>query len=96
MGIGQIAVVDLVGVFRQFALEFDFAGIVEDAQLDLGGVGGNSAKFTPRPSQVAPSGKGRPSRILTAQRAPRLGFFGLDMIAPKRLVRITDQLREQN
>ncbi|MNG40828.1 hypothetical protein D3C84_1296180 [compost metagenome] len=40
VGIRQIAVVNLVGVLRQLdAFEFDFAGIIEDAQFDLGGVG---------------------------------------------------------
>ncbi|MCY1418087.1 hypothetical protein D9M71_336340 [compost metagenome] len=40
MGVGQVAVPDLVGVFGQVdALQFGLAGGVEQAQLDLGGVG---------------------------------------------------------
>src|SRR5450830_1758256 len=43
----------------------------------------NSAKLTPRPSQVAPSGKGRPSRIREAWASGvGSGFFGLVMGAP--------------
>ena len=59
----QIAVPDFVGVFRKFdALEFSFAAVVEQAELDLGGVGAeNRAKLVPWPSQVAPSGWGWPS-----------------------------------
>ena len=55
---------DFVGELGQRdALELGLAGIIEQAQLDLGGVAENSAKLTPRPSQVAPNGNGRPSRM---------------------------------
>ena len=60
--IRQIAVPDLVGVFRQFyPLEFRAPGIVEQAELDLVALAENSEKLTPRPSQVAPRGLGEPS-----------------------------------
>ncbi|MNP23345.1 hypothetical protein D3C76_1160510 [compost metagenome] len=40
VGVRQIAVVNLVGVFRQLdAFEFDVAGIIENAQFHLGGIG---------------------------------------------------------
>ncbi|CAI8786934.1 hypothetical protein EMIT0347P_10848 [Pseudomonas sp. IT-347P] len=43
----------------------------------------NRAKFTPSPSQVAPSGKGRPSRILDGSAcAVGSAFVGRVMIAP--------------
>src|SRR5450830_175645 len=43
----------------------------------------NRAKLTPRPSQVAPSGKGRPSRIREGWASGvGSGFFGLVMGAP--------------
>ena len=49
MGVGQVAVVDLVGVFRQFdAFEFHFAGVVENAQFDPGGVGGEQREIDPQ------------------------------------------------
>ncbi len=41
MSVGQVTVIDLIGVFGQFdAFEFLLASGVEQAQLDLGGVGG--------------------------------------------------------
>ncbi|MNS14821.1 hypothetical protein D3C72_464460 [compost metagenome] len=50
MGVGQVAVVDLVGVFRQFdAFDLHFAGVVENAQFDLGGVGGKQGEIDTQP-----------------------------------------------
>ena len=58
----QIAVPDLIGIFRQLdALELGLAIRVEQAQLDLVACAENSAKLTPSPSHVAPSGNGLPS-----------------------------------
>ena len=48
--IGQIAVPDLVGEFRQLdALDFALAVVVEKAELDLGGVGGKQREVDPEP-----------------------------------------------
>jgi hypothetical protein len=62
--VGQVAVPDFVGELRQLdAFELALALDVEEAQLDLGrALAENSAKLTPRPSQVAPNGNGNPSR----------------------------------
>ena len=61
----KIAVPDFVGVFRKLEpLEFALAVGVEKAKLHLVACAENRAKFTPRPSQVAPSGNGMPSVIL--------------------------------
>ncbi|MNF82271.1 hypothetical protein D3C84_645740 [compost metagenome] len=57
MGVGQVAVVDLVGVFGQFdAFEFHLAGVVEQAQFNLGGVGGKQGEVD---SQSIPGGTQR-------------------------------------
>ena len=54
---------DLIGVFRQLdPLQFTLPFIVEQANLDLGGMAENSAKLVPLPSHVAPRGNGAPSR----------------------------------
>ena len=69
MRIRQVAVVDLIGVFRQLdALEFDFSGVVENAQLDLGGVGGKQSKVHP---QTIPGRTEREGQAFTDSR--RLG-----------------------
>ena len=60
--IRQIAVPDLVGVFGQFdALELVLASVSKRQSSTLVACAENSAKLTPRPVHVAPSGKGRPS-----------------------------------
>ena len=65
VGVGQVAVPDLVGVLGQFdALDLGFTAGIEQAQLHFVACAEKMAKFTPKPSQVAPRGKGRPSRIL--------------------------------
>ncbi|MNS67555.1 hypothetical protein D3C72_1008100 [compost metagenome] len=57
MGVGQVAVVDLVGVLGQFdAFEFHLAGVVEQAQFNLGGVGGKQSEVD---SQSIPGGTQR-------------------------------------
>ncbi|MNP19332.1 hypothetical protein D3C76_1118540 [compost metagenome] len=49
MGIGEVAVVDLVGVLRQFdAFELHFAGVIENAQFDAGGVGREQGEVDPQ------------------------------------------------
>ncbi len=88
MRIGQVAVVDLVGVFRQFdALQFDFAGVVEDAQFDFGGVGGKQREVDPQP---IPGRTEREGQAFTDSRRlgvrGGLGFFGRVMIAPAKRV----------
>ena len=50
MGVGQIAVPDLIGVFGQFdAFQFLLALAVEQAQLDLGGMRGKQRKVDAQP-----------------------------------------------
>ncbi|MNW13164.1 hypothetical protein D3C71_2110330 [compost metagenome] len=52
--------VDLVSVFGQFdALEFLFAGGVEQAQLDLGGVGREQGEVDAQAIPVGAEGKGQ-------------------------------------
>ncbi len=60
-GLGQEAVPDLVGVFRQVdAADLGLARIVEQAQLHLGGIGGEQREVDPQP------GPGRALRERTA------------------------------
>ncbi|MNN57835.1 hypothetical protein D3C81_1728440 [compost metagenome] len=57
--VGQVAVVDLVGVFGQLdALDFLFATGVEQAQLDLGGVGREQGEVDPKPVPGSAEGEG--------------------------------------
>ena len=57
--VGQVAVVDLVGVFGQlYALEFLLASGVEQAQLDLGGVGREQGKVDPKAIPGGAEGEG--------------------------------------
>ena len=55
--LGQIAVPDLVGVFGQHdARLLVLPAAIEQAQLDLLGMGREQREIDPLPSQVAPSG----------------------------------------
>ncbi|MCY1396843.1 hypothetical protein D9M71_118280 [compost metagenome] len=57
MSVGQVAVVDLVGVFGQFdAFELHLAAVVEQAQFNPGGVGGKQGEVD---SQSVPGGTQR-------------------------------------
>ena len=59
----QIAMPDMLGAFGQGdTLQLVATAVVEQAQLDAFGVLRKSAKFTPCPSQVAPSGQARPGQ----------------------------------
>jgi len=54
---------DVLAALRQGeTLALPPALAVEEAELDLVALAENSAKFVPRPSQVAPSGCGAPAR----------------------------------
>jgi len=56
-GIRQVTVPDLVGVFGELdPLDLLLALVVEQAELDLGGVGREQGEVDARPSQVAPRG----------------------------------------
>src|SRR5690554_6309993 len=64
VGIGQVSMPDLVGIFRQFDAPSSRLPWLSNRQSStLVACAENSAKFTPRPSQVAPRGKGWPSAI---------------------------------
>ncbi|VVO70325.1 hypothetical protein PS732_01289 [Pseudomonas fluorescens] len=91
--VGQVAVIDLVGVFREFdAFELDFACIIEDAQFNLGGVGGEQGKVHP---QAIPGRAEREGQTLTDSRwlgvCNGLGFIwtGHDCSCKIRVVRFT-------
>ncbi|MOA29840.1 hypothetical protein D3C78_1508800 [compost metagenome] len=60
VSVGQVAVVDLVGVFRQLdAFDFLLAGGVEQAQFDLGGVGREQREVDPQAIPGCPQGEGQ-------------------------------------
>ena len=60
MRVGQVAVVDLIGVFGQLdALDFLFAAGVEQAQLDLGGVGREQGEIHPKAIPGGAEGEGQ-------------------------------------
>ncbi|MNR40689.1 hypothetical protein D3C85_1590050 [compost metagenome] len=74
MDVGQVAVKDFVGVFGQLdALELNLAGIVEQAQFDLGGVGREDRKVDP---QTIPGGTQRKGQAFTDARGLDMGFGG--------------------
>ncbi|MCY1352256.1 hypothetical protein D9M69_385450 [compost metagenome] len=67
VGIGQVAMPDLVGVFGQVdALQLGFAAGIEQAQLDLGGVGREQREIDP---QAVPGGAQRKGMPLADARA---------------------------
>ncbi len=66
--IGHIAVEDLVGIFGQRdPLDLLLAVVVEQAELDLGGVGGEDREIGALAVPAAPRGWGRPSSIREAR-----------------------------
>ncbi len=78
VGVGQVTVEDLVGVFGQFdALQFNFTGVVEQAQFDLGGIGREQCKVDAQAVPGGAKGEGQTftnPRRLAARR--RWGFMG--------------------
>ena len=59
VGVGQVAVPDLVGVFGQFdTLQFTLALGVEQAELHLGGMGGKQREVDPQAVPGGAQGKG--------------------------------------
>ncbi|MNE67216.1 hypothetical protein D3C80_1628120 [compost metagenome] len=60
MGVGQVTMEDFIGVFGQLdAFEFDLAAGIEEAQLDLGGVGGKQREVDPQAIPGRPQGEGQ-------------------------------------
>ena len=67
-GVRQIAVPDLIGIFGQFyAIELGPAGWVEQAELDLGGIGREQGEIHP---QSVPGGPERVGQALGQSRGP--------------------------
>ena len=87
VSIGQVAVEDLVGVFGQFdAFQLDLAGIVKQAQLHLGGVGGEQRKINTQAIPGGAEGEGQtftdPRRLMNRRRCGVVGFA--HRVAPAR------------
>ncbi|MNM86533.1 hypothetical protein D3C81_986890 [compost metagenome] len=78
VGVGQVAVEDLIGVFRQLdTFELDLAAGIEQAQLDLGGVGREQREVDPQPIPGSPQGEGQAfadARGFEVNFGGRLGF----------------------
>ncbi|MNJ68456.1 hypothetical protein D3C77_647080 [compost metagenome] len=74
VSVGQVAVVDLVGVFRQLdAFDFLLAGGIEQAQFDLGGVGREQREVDP---QAVPGGaQGEGQAFADTRWGDRAGFL---------------------
>jgi len=68
-GRGQITVPNFVGIFGKLdPFELGFAGIIEQAELDLGGMARKKREVHAKSVRVAPSGNGLPSVIRVRRR----------------------------
>ncbi len=66
VSVGQIAVVDLVGVFRKLdTLQLHFTGRIEQAEFDFGGVGREQGEVD---AQTVPAGTERKGKPFTNAR----------------------------
>ncbi len=79
MGVGQVAMKGLVGVFGQFdAFQFHFASVVEQAQFDFCGVGREQREVNAQAVPGGAEGEGQtftnPRRLVFRR---RLGVVGL-------------------
>jgi len=74
VSVGEVAMVDLIGVFGQlYALDFLLAGGVEQAQLDLGGVGREEGEVDPKAIPGGAEGEGH--AFADARWCDRAGFL---------------------
>ncbi|ESW38747.1 hypothetical protein O164_16040 [Pseudomonas taiwanensis SJ9] len=74
VSVRQVAVVDLVGVFGELdAFDFVLAGGVEQAQLDLGGIGREQGKVDPKAIPGGAEGEGQ--AFADTRRGDRAGFL---------------------